>query len=463
VFIGRKNELGKLEQLYRSSMFEMAVIYGRRRVGKTTLINAFCSNKKTIFFSALESTSHDNLSTFSSAVFSCTMPTVAAAPSFKSFVDAFDYIAGISKNERIVLVVDEYPYLASSEKSISSLLQNMIDHKLKDTKLFIILCGSSMSFMEHQVLGYKSPLYGRRTAQFKILPFDYYDTAKWVPHYTYEEKAIVYGVTGGVPLYLEKFKDSIPLHDNIKDSLFDQNAFLFEEPSNLLKQELREPQLYNAIIAAIAAGSSKLNEISSKVQIESSLCVRYLSNLISLGIIRKEIPATEKAGKRTIYLIADNLFRFWYRFVPGNMAAVASGRMNTSYHQSVEPFIPDYMGLVFEQMCKDYLLYHCDDLPIEPGEIGQWWGTNPNKKKQAQIDIVLTSPDQKTALFCECKYRNEAADIDVLIDLVEEAALFSAIQTKYYCLFSKSGFSARLIKRAKQENVRLVTLPDMYC
>jgi len=156
-------------------------------------------------------------------------------------------------------------------KSISSLLQNTIDHKYKNSKLFIILCGSSMSFMEYQVLGYKSPLYGRRTAQFKILSFDYYDTAKWVSGYTAEEKSIVYGVTGGVSLYLKKFIESVPLNTNIRENVFDKNALLFEEPSNLLKQELREPQTYNSIIAAIATGSTRISEIASKVGLESGL------------------------------------------------------------------------------------------------------------------------------------------------------------------------------------------------
>lgn len=461
MFIGRQNELSRLESLYKSNSFEMAIIYGRRRVGKTTLINEFCKNKKTIFFSALESTSSENLAIFSKAIFSNVI-TTDITPEFKSFSEAFDFITDMAENERILLVIDEYPYLAHSDKSISSLLQNTIDRKFKTTKLFIILCGSSMSFMENQVLGYKSPIYGRRTAQFKILPFDYYDTAKWVPAYTDEEKAIVYGVTGGVPLYLEKIRDTTPLHENILENFFDRNAMLFEEPSNLLKQELREPQTYNALISAIASGSSKLSEISSKVQITSALCAQYLNNLISLGIVRKETPITEKSSRRTIYQIADNLFRFWYRFIPPNMAAVASGRIKKSYSQSVEPYLPDFMGLVFEQICKDYLLYHCTSLPVEVGEIGQWWGTDPFERQQVQIDIVLSDPSGKAALLGECKFRNEKVDTDTLDKLIKASALLSQFTEKHYCLFSKSGFSERLMKRAERENVMLIDIGRMY-
>ncbi|MDQ2088045.1 ATP-binding protein [Herbivorax sp. ANBcel31] len=462
MFYGREYELKKLERLYSSNNFEMVVIYGRRRVGKTTLINEFCKNKKTIFFSALESTLKENLSAFSSSVFSYSMPGLSANPDFKSFTEAFEYIEEISENKRLILVIDEYPYLASSDKSISSLIQNTIDMKFKNTKLFMILCGSSMSFMEYQVLGYKSPLYGRRTAQFKILPFDYYDTAKWVPNYNFDDKALLYGITGGVPLYIEKFKDSVPLTENIKENIFDKSAFLFEEPSNLLKQELRELQTYNAIISAIANGSSKLSEIASKVQIESSLCVKYINNLISLGIIKKETPIAGKIAKKTIYLISDNLFRFWYRFVPPNMAAIVSGKIENSYQKSIEPFLSDYTGLVFEEMCKDYLLFHCEYLPFDIGNIGQWWGNNPLKKQQEQIDIVLISSDKKAAMFGECKFRNEKVGEEILNKLIEKTSLFTEFKPKHYCLFSKAGFTNSLIERSKKEGILLFDIEKIY-
>ena len=462
MFFGRERELKNLNMLYSSGKFEMAIIYGRRRVGKTTLINEFCKDKKTIFFSAFESTEQANLVAFSNSILTLTLNGSNSTPVFGNFSQAFEHVNEISRDERIVMVIDEYPYLANSEPSISSVLQNYIDHKFKNSKLFIILCGSSMSFMENQVLGYKSPLYGRRTAQFKILPFDYLTTANWVKRYSFENQAIVYGVTGGVPLYVEKFKDTISIKKNLLESLFEQNAFLFEEPSNLLKQELREPQKYNAIITAIANGSSKLNEIATKSGIENSGCVNYLKNLISLGIVRKESPVTEKESKKTIYQIDDNLFRFWYRFVPANMASIASEKICESYDRSIEPFISEYMGIVFEQICKDYLLYRRKKLPISLGQIGQWWGTNPNRKIQAQIDIVLTSPDEKQAIFAECKYRNEKMDEDILDRLIENAALLKGIEKKHYFLFSKSGFSNKLILRAKREKVVLVTLEDLF-
>ncbi|MEG0377072.1 MAG: DUF234 domain-containing protein, partial [Eubacterium sp.] len=215
------------------------------------------------------------------------------------------------------------------------------------------------------------------------------------------------------------------------------------------------------IITAIASGSSRLNQIAGKVGIETGVCTRYIKNLMDLEIVTKERPITDKAGKKTVYTISDNLFRFWHRFVPANISAIASERIASTYSKAIKPYLSTYMGLVFEKMCRDYLLYYCDELPLDVGEIGTWWGNNPVLKCQEEIDIVLISPDKKSALFCECKYKNERIDLDVLDTLKNRATILSQF-TPYYCLFSKSGFTDRLIKKAADENVLLFTLAQMY-
>ena len=452
MFIGRENELDKLNRMYNGDKFESVIIYGRRRVGKTTLINEFCKGKNTIFFAALESSRQTNLEAFSNAVYA------NANITFKSFEDIFIHITKLAESERLILVIDEYPYLAESDRSISSLLQNYIDHHFKATKLFLILCGSSMSFMENQVLGYQSPLYGRRTAQFKILPFDYYDTAKWFPNYTAEEKAIVYGITGGIPMYIEQFSPDKSLDENILDALLDRNAMLFEEPSNLLKQELREPQMYNTIITAIASGKTKMSEISTTAGIESGLCSKYINNLISLGILKRETPVTNPSTKRPIYLVDDELFRFWYYFIPKNMAAIVSGRIADSYAETAKKHLPDYMGLVFEKMCRDYILNRYERLPFYIGEIGQWWGNDPVQKQQIQIDVVATSSDGAEVLFGSCKFTNSKVGIDELELLKRYSKVMNPRCKPHYYLFSKSGFTENL---ENQTDVTLISIDKM--
>ena len=356
MFVGREQELKKLNEMYESGQFELAVIYGRRRVGKTTLIKEFCKGKKAIYFVACEANDLINLENFSTDVFAVTSKESEGSVYFPNWEKAFDYIYKISCNERIILVIDEYPYLAQSNRSISSIIQAHIDIKLKDSKLFLILCGSSMSFMEYQVLGYKSPLYGRRTAQFKIKPFTYYESAKMLKGFSPEEQAILYGITGGIPEYLARIRLDLSIKENVKNLFLSEFGHLFEEPQNLLKQELREPATYNGIIAAIASGASKLNEIATKNGIESNKCAKYISALITLGIIKKDKPLTEEDSRKSIYLLDDQMFRFWYRFIPGNMSSIVTGLSDIVYEKSITPQLPNYMGLAFEQICTQYLL-----------------------------------------------------------------------------------------------------------
>ena len=461
MFIGRKKELLKLNKMYQSGKFEMAIIYGRRRVGKTTLINEFCKNKKTVFFPAIENNAYQNLSILSDAVSIMQNGSSEAGLRYNSFADAFLRIAEIAKTERVILVIDEYPYLAKAEKSVSSLLQQYIDNIFKQTKLFIVLCGSSMSFMEKQVLGYQSPLYGRRTAQFKIEPFDYFDTGKWFPNYTAEEKAIMYGITGGVPLYLEEFSPQLTIKQNLLENLFDKNAMLYEEPSNLLKQELREPATYNAIISAIASGKTKLSEITTTVGAETGACSKYIDNLITLGILTREVPVTEPKTKRPIYKIEDNFFKFWFTFVSKNIASIVSGRIEQSYNSAVANHLSDYMGTVFEKMCRDYILYYDNKIPFNMSQIGQWWGGNPKTKRQAQIDVVVTSVDSNCGIVGSCKFKNTKIDCDELELMREYANAFGKFDEKYYYFFSKSGFTDKMLNCANS-HTRFITLDDMY-
>jgi AAA+ ATPase superfamily predicted ATPase len=302
MFVGRNEELKKLNEMYLRDGYECAVIYGRRRVGKTTLIKEFIKDKKAVYFLAREANGAVNLTGFSNDVYAVTAKELKGNSFFGDWEKAFDYIYNVSKDERIVLVIDEYPYLAGGFRPISSILQAHIDNRFKNSKVFLILCGSSMSFMENQVLGYKSPLYGRRTAQFKISAFNFFESRCFLDSFDKEETAILYGVTGGLPEYLNKINPNKTGQENIIDLFLTPSGHFYEEPANLLKQELREPTVYNGIIEAIAGGASRLNEIATKCGIESNKCAKYLKSLISLGIVRKEIPVTEKASKKSIYI-----------------------------------------------------------------------------------------------------------------------------------------------------------------
>ena len=466
-FYCREKELRKMNHRYEEGNFECIVIYGRRRVGKTALINEFCKDKKTIFFSALKTTASENLSALSKAVYQYEHPKAEDYPEFASFDAVLNEIGSLGKAERLVFVIDEYPYLAESYSAVSSRLQHLIDHEWQEGKLYLILCGSSMSFMQNQVLGYESPLYGRRTAQFKIEPLTYKETAVFNTGLSAVENAYIYGITGGIPHYINKLSVKKDLDTALINNLFDRSSYLFEEPENLLKQELREPAVYNAIIRVIAEGASKLNEIATKVGLESGPCSKYLSILIELGIIKKEKPVAEISTKKTIYMIEDNFFRFFYRFVPQNMSLISSGRFEKSYEKTVKSKLHDYMGLVFEKMCKEYLLNYADDLPFELSDIGQWWGTDAKTKKEVQIDIVavpIQEPNKRITdyIIGSCKFKNEKIGINELKLLKEYAEVFGKGSKYYYMIFSLAGFTDELINASNNNEVKLISLSDMY-
>ena len=462
MFFGRERELADLNKRYDRGKFECAVIYGRRRIGKTSLINEFCQDKPTVFFSALNASAEENLEALSFSIFVKNNNDAVSAPVYSNFDDAFAQITKMAEKERLVFVIDEYPYLAYADKSISSRLQHIIDHEWQSGKLFLILCGSSMNFMENQVLGYESPLFGRRTAQYKIQALDYREMTAFNKALSYEDQALIYGVTGGVPHYINKLDVEDDVDAALLENLFNPASYLFEEPENLLKQELREPAIYNSVITAVATGSSRSNEISTKVGLESGICSKYLRVLVELGILKKETPVTEKTGRKTIYLIGDNFFRFWYRFVPKNMSAINAGRIHRIYESAIKSFYPDYMGIVFEQMCREYLLRHADDLPVEVMDVGQWWGTDSKQKKEIQIDIVGTPSSGKEYLIGSCKYRNIETGEDELELLNHYAEVFGKGEKYHFYIFSKSGFTRGLLKRAKQGEVKLITLEDIY-
>jgi len=464
MFTGRDKELKELDLLHKTKKYQMVIIYGRRRIGKSTLINQFTKDKRSVFFTAAEVDSRRNLEAFSRAIMR--LSGVHGKAVFSGWEQAFDEIAALTK-KGLILVIDEYPYLAQAERGISSILQHYCDTKFKNIPIMIILCGSSMSFMENQVLGYQSPIYGRRTAQMKIGPFNYKDSAAFVPRYSISDKALVHGITGGIPKYLELIDDTLPLKQNILKLFLSTSGFLYEEPSNLLKQELREPIKYNLIIEAVAKGSSRLNEIATKTGLETSAVSNYISSLISLGIMRKETALTEeKNRKKTLYMLLDTMFVFWYRYVLGNDFAIQSQDAQSLYENEIEPDLNRFMGRIFETMCIEYLslLNSAKDspLPFKIRQIGRWWGTNPATKTEEEIDIIGINEKNSEAVFCECKFRNELVDNAVLNTLINKAQRWNYTQ-KYYILFSRSGFSKELqVSAQKTDNIKLVSLKDMY-
>lgn len=455
-FIGRKYELKELNIEYENGKFALSVIYGRRRVGKTYLIQEFIKDKEGYYFVATESNELINLSLISKAIYK-TCGNLEGLPDFSNFESALRYLFQYSIDKRIIFVIDEFPYLAESAPYISSLIQNLVDEYREKSKLFLILCGSSMSFMEEQVLGYKSPLYGRRTSQFKINAFNYLESGEFVNSYSDKEKSIVFGLTNGVAEYLTFFDENLSLKENIINIFLKPNGRLYEEPLNLLKQELRQPKFYNDILFSISAGASKLNEISTKLNVVSGGLAHYLNSLIELGIIEKKTPVLNRKTKRPIYVIKDTMFLFWYKFVQTNLNMINIGLGEVLY-ESIEKNLNDYMGDVFEKISIEYFEERLKKSKFSfiPTDYGNWWGTDKELKKESEIDMLAYN-NENEFLFVEAKWNNSKVKQDILDNLISKSYNFR-YKKAYYWITSLSGFEKFKI----EDNVELIDIGSMY-
>lgn len=463
MFIGREQELKELQRLYQKSGFQLFVLYGRRRVGKTTFLNEFCKHNNSIFYSAEQTNNTMNLSKFSAVVQEHYQETTL--PAFDSWENSFLYIANHQNSERLVLVIDEFPYLASFNPGLMSILQHLIDHTLQNTQLFLVLCGSYMGFMEKEVLSAKSPLFGRRTGQLHLKPFNYLTSSAFVTGFSYEERLLFYSTYGGTPLYLQQIDSHLSFEENIKNLFLKPTGYLYEEPMLLMRQEVQEPGIYFAISEAIAKGAVRSNEISKKTGEEASKCIKYITTLRALGILYKELPFGEKeTSRRAQYHICDPMFAFWYRYVAPNRTLLETDASDIVWKKRILPDLNDYMGHMYERICREYLLLKnkAGELPILFTEIGRWWGTDPRQKKEVEIDLVAR--DQQDYLFAECKWRNEKTDFSVLLSLQEKADIFSKNRNQtWFYLFSKSGFTEALLEESKNNpHFILISLEDLF-
>jgi len=420
----------------------MVVMYGRRRVGKTTLVSEFIKGKPAILFSAKEMSEKMNLQNFSEAVYRFfNFPSATGA--FTGWDTAFDFIAEQAVRTRFILAIDEFPYAANASPTLTSIMQHVIDHKLRHTGLFLLLCGSQIGFMEGEVLGYKSPLFGRRTAQIELGGLDYYDAAKMLPDTTAEEKIKYYTAFGGTPHYLAMIDTNIGFEENVKELYFTPQGYLFSEPTMLLKQELREPTVYNSILTAIATGSSRLNEIATKIGENTSKTIKYIKILMDLKLVHRVHPFGDnpERSRKCVYQLSDNCFRFWYRYVFPHMQAVETGTGTQLADTVIFPDMSAFVGKpAFEEVCRQYLIRQnkLGRLPFLALSYGTWWGADAQTRTQSDIDIVAANPQEKAVLLCECKWTNTTPGEAELRTLREKNRLLPGYERYYYMLFTKT-------------------------
>ncbi|MBP5734680.1 MAG: ATP-binding protein, partial [Candidatus Methanomethylophilaceae archaeon] len=410
--IGRESELNALKERYDSGRFEMIPVFGRRRVGKTTLLKEFIKGRNGVYFSATRGSLETNISKLASKVMGTAVPVRI------SIEDLFHEIAERSKQERYVLIIDEYPNLVRKNDYFSDMLQEFIDDIEGDSKLFLILCGSSISIMKHQILSSKSPIYGRRTGQLEISQMDIWDSAKMLRGFSDEDIIRIYGMVGGVPMYLKMFDPKQSVEDNIRKLFFEDTSFFRNEHEFVLMEEFDNPFTYYSVLEAVSSGKGKVSDIASYCSLDDSTVHKHLASLLATSFVERIAPVDNPDGKNVRYRISDNFLRFQFRRIlpvvdyydPGNPAG------------TMKPLMEDLntdLGRVFEEICSQHMSL------IHKGRPGRWWGPDPETRKQEEIDIVLTVKEGRRTIgwFAECKYKNSPAGVEDLAKLRKRASL----------------------------------------
>lgn len=455
-FVNREKELAFLEEQFSKKPC-FIVLYGRRRVGKSELLKKFSRGKKTIFFTATQEVEKELMEDFSKELAVFFNDNTLKIQTFSKFKQTLEYLKE-KELKNTVLIIDEFPYLVDANKAAPSLLQKHWDNDFKHSGPSVILCGSSIGSMETEVLGRKSPLYGRRTGQWKLEPLKFRDFRKFFPKTPIERTIEFHSITGGVPLYILEFDQKKTAHENAKKSIATRGAILYQEAEILLKEELREPKTYFSLLKELSGGKNSLNDLANATGIEITALGRYINTLIELGLIEKISPATaETKTKKTMYKLTDNYFSFWFRFIHPFRKDLDSFDFKKFDEFFLQNF-NSYAGKKFEEICIEWLGLK---KPFEFTRIGNWWGNyrENDERKSVEIDIVAVNEKTKEILFAECKWKTNAKAQKILGKLKQKAKLVdwnSGNRKEYFAVFAKA-----FNKKDQTEGTWLVDLKDM--
>jgi AAA+ ATPase superfamily predicted ATPase len=428
-------------------------------VGKTELLRAFCRDRRHVFFVADLSSEALLLVTFSWAIGESLLgPGVPLA--FASWDAAFEYLASMAGDEQLVVVLDKFGYLAQANPAFPSILQRLWDTRLRDTHMFLILCGSIIGLMEREILTYRAPLYGRRTGQYLLPALEFPTLSSFFPHYDPEDLVTAYAVLGGTPAYLRQFDDRLPLAANIEGRILTPQTYLYDEARFLLLQEVREPHAYFAILEAMARGNTRPSEIAQAAGLGGgAAAMPYVKTLIDLRLVERRVPATERhlhKSRKGHYRISDPFFRFWLRFVYPHRSALEEGRADQTLERHVLPHLNQVTSEIFEELCRRHVWRL--ELPFIPERVGAWWSP------RGEIDVVAVSDEARCLLVGECKWSVNPVGSNVLEDLRRAARSLQQEgdwERVYFVLFARSGFTPALRELAAREGVILVETGDL--
>lgn len=454
-FVDREEELETLQNEYGRDGSALVILYGRRRVGKTTLISEFIKDKKALFFLASEESEAQNRNAFREKTAEFLGSDLLRSADVKNWDVLFKAIMDADFPQKPVIVLDEFQYLGKADPAFPSVFQRIWEEILKNKPVMVILCGSLISMMESQTLAYGSPLYGRRTAQIRLkqIPFAYYH--EFFPGKSRKELIEMYAITGGVPKYIELFSESGDIYGAIQKCVLNRSGYLYDEPHFLLQQEVSEVGSYFSIIRAIAAGNTKLSAIAAILEVKATGLTKYLKTLIDLDILEREVPVTEEnpeRSKKGLYKIKDNYLRFWFAFIYPNMSFIESGHSAIVLEKIKKSLVRNHIAFVYEDVCRERMweLNGEGAWPFYFAKLGRWWDA------KEEIDIAALDPEGKNLILGECKYWTEPVGVSVLkgLEAKSDSVAWEREKRKtWYVLFSASGFTEELkaLSRCRQD------------
>jgi AAA+ ATPase superfamily predicted ATPase len=451
LFINREQEVEFLEEKWHEPKPQLIILWGKRRVGKTELVKQFIQNKPHIYFLSESTSEQEQLRRFSLSVAGFFKEPLLETRGFASWEESFRYLKG--KNQRFVLVVDEFPYLIGSNPAVPSLFQKAWDEYWSRSSMYVILLGSSMAMMENEVLDYRAPLYGRRTGQWRVDPMTFQAACLFRKGKPFEDRICHYAIAGGIPAYWLHFDGEKKFWRNLRDHVLRKGQALYDEVEFVLREELREPRYYFALLQAVAQGKRKLSEIVNATGLSQPVANKYLGVLSDLKVVERDLPVTEAKplkSKKGLYRIVEPFFRFWFNFVFPRRAALEMGRVDEVL-LTIRKGFPTYLSLVYEEVAKELLWQHMAGiLPVD--SVGRWWDRNE------EIDLVAVNKEQNAVIFGEVKWSRKPVGINIYEALRSKATRVTwgkKGRKEHYCLFSKSGFTQAMIERADSDGVVL--------
>lgn len=447
-FLDRTLELQELNARWRRGRPELFVLYGKRRVGKTELVRQFLRGKPSLYFFAERTNDEQQRRRFASLLAARYGDPLLAGGTAPDWSALLAYPA--RRRERLVLALDEFPYLVEANPALPSILQRAWDESLSHSRIFLILLGSSVGLMETEVLSARAPLFGRRTGQWRLQPLPFYAARRFRPRAGFDDALHFYAVAGGMPAYWKQFDPRLDFWRNLETHALRRGAFLYEEVEFLLREELREPRHYFALLAAIAQGKRKLSEIVNATGLPQATANKYLSVLGDLGFVRREVPITEKVplkSKKGLYRLEDPFTRFWFRLVHPVRDWLELDDTARAVRR-IRSRMPALLAEAYEDLAPELLRQKAGTPggppPLE--RVGRWWD------RHAEVDVVGVNGPENLFLAGEVKWSRRPVGVNVYQDLRAKAAHIEwgrPGRKEVYALFSRSGFTPDLRRLAR--------------